>query len=91
MRIGSIVATPAPSPDVQMDLDEILEITPELAQRKNNILGRHHFVVVSISVDSKGLSKSSPYYEQNHAVDSVAKRWGLDIDVVRINLIFPAK
>lgn len=88
--LASLPATPSPSPppDTQMGLSDILDISPDLARWKNTILSRHHFVVVSISVQGKW-KISNAYSEQNHAVDSIPKRPGVDIDVVHINLIFP--
>ena len=80
--------SPPPSPKVKMSLGEILEMTPALAKLKPTIVGDHHFVVVSISMQGHW-SKSNAYSEQNHAVDSIPKRPGLGIDIVRINLVFP--
>ena len=78
---------PPPSPETQMSLDEILEMTPSLAKLKPTIVGDHRFVVVSISMQGHW-SKSNAYSEQNHAVESIPKRQGVDIDVVRIYLSF---
>jgi hypothetical protein len=96
-RVGQILSllptvpssAPSPSPDVQMSRGEILEITPELAKWKDSILSGYHFVVVSISVQSNSLTKHSPYYIQNHAVDSIPTRLGVEIDIVHINLASP--
>lgn len=80
--------SPAPPPDAQMSLPEILESTPDLAKWKNTILNRHDYVVVSTSVSDSEITKRSPYYPQNHAVDLIASRSRVKIDVVRINIKF---
>jgi hypothetical protein len=80
--------SPPPSPAIKMSLDEALAMTPELAKLKDTILSAHHFVVISISMKGKW-TISNPYTEQNHAVDSIPRRPGVDIDVIRINMVFP--
>jgi len=79
---------PHPSSDAQMGLNDILGMSPDLTKWTHTILSNHHFVVVSISVQGKW-KRSNAYSEQNHAVDSIPKRPGVNIDVVRVNLIFP--
>jgi len=81
--------SPAPAPDAQMSLGEILQMTPDLAKSKDTILSSHHFVVVSISAQAKGIQKTDPFNVQNQAVASIPKRPGVDVDVVHINLVFP--
>ncbi len=75
--------------DVEIPLGVMLEMTPQLAQWKRSIMDSQNFVVVSISVRDKKLKKSSPYYVQNQAVDSIPRQPGVGIDVVHIDVNFP--
>ena len=82
------VPSPPPSRNVHVSLNDILDISPDLSKLKETILSGHHFTVVSFSVRGKW-SQPNAYSVQNHAVDSIPKRPGVDIDVVYINLIWP--
>lgn len=88
LRSLPAVPSPPPSPEVKMSLSEILEMTPALAKWKSTILSGHHFVVFSLSMQGHW-NKPNAYSEQNHAVDTIPRRPGVNIDVVRINLTFP--
>jgi hypothetical protein len=88
--LDSLPALPSSPPSLadKMSLSEMLDMTPDLAKYKSTILNAHHFVVISLSMQGDW-KKSNAYTEQNHAVDSIPKRQGVNLDVVRINLSFP--
>jgi len=77
-----------PSSGVMLGINDVLEITPAATKWKSAILNKHHFVVVSYSIRGSG-KISNDNSAQNHAVDSIPRRRGVDIDIVRLNIVLP--